>query len=64
MAGLTNITYYRFIKQAPFASAMPLNELYIILVPILAIIIFKEGITIRQISGIVTGLITLFLLIG
>ena len=62
MGGLTNITYYRFIKQAPFSAAMPLNEIYLFLIPILAFFVFGEGLTLRQFLGIGSALLTIFLL--
>ena len=64
MGGLTNITYYRFIKQCPFNAAMPLNELYLGLIPILAFFVFGEGLTLRQIGGMGCAFGMLYFLMG
>lgn len=55
LGGVTSLLYYRFLKDAPFASFQPLTELYLILIPLLAFIVFAEAPTVRQVIGMCLG---------
>jgi drug/metabolite transporter (DMT)-like permease len=63
LGGGTSLIYYRILKSAPFASVQPLTELYIILIPLIALFVFHEVPTGRQIAGIVLGLAAMGLLL-
>lgn len=60
--GLTNITYYRFIKDVPLHVGIPLNEMYLLLIPVLSFLIFKDSIHWNHVIGIILGLFSIVLL--
>jgi transporter family protein len=64
LGGLCVIFFYGALRQGPASLIIPLSSLYIIVTVILSYFFLGESISLRHASGIVLGLVAIFLLIS
>jgi transporter family protein len=62
MCGLGAVTFFKALPLAPGSILMPLIGLYVLVAAIGCLIIFKETVSLRVISGIVLAVIAIMLL--
>ena len=62
MGGFLVIIFYTVLKQAPASVVIPVSTLYILVTVVLSYLFLGEAITIKQLTGIVLGLVSIYLL--
>jgi len=62
MGGFLVIIFYTVLKQAPASVVIPVSTLYILVTVVLSYLFLGEALTIKQLAGIVLGLVSIYLL--
>jgi transporter family protein len=62
MGGFLVIIFYSVLKQAPASVVIPVSTLYVLVTVVLSYLFLGEAITIKQLAGIVLGLVSMYLL--
>jgi transporter family protein len=62
MGGFLVIIFYSVLKQAPASVVIPVSTLYVLVTVVLSYLFLGEAITIKQLAGIVLGLVSIYLL--
>ena len=62
MGGFLVIIFYTVLKQAPASVVIPVSTLYVLVTVVLSYLFLGEAITIKQLAGIVLGLVSIYLL--
>jgi drug/metabolite transporter (DMT)-like permease len=62
MGGFLVIIFYTVLKQAPASVVIPVSTLYVLVTVVLSYFFLGEAITIKQLAGIVLGLVSIYLL--
>ncbi len=62
MGGFLVIIFYTVLKQAPASVVIPVSTLYVLVTVVLSYLFLGEAITIKQLTGIVLGLVSIYLL--
>jgi transporter family protein len=62
MGGFLVIIFYTVLKQAPASVVIPVSTLYVLVTVLLSYLFLGEAITIKQLAGIVLGLVSIYLL--
>lgn len=62
LGGISSLAFYKALGQAPASVVFPLCSLYLVLTVVLAYLVLGETIGLRQIVGIILGLISITLL--
>jgi transporter family protein len=62
MGGFLVIIFYSVLKQAPASVVIPVSTLYVLVTVVLSYLFLGEAITLKQIAGIILGIISIYLL--
>jgi transporter family protein len=62
MGGFLVIIFYTVLKQAPASVVIPVSTLYVLVTVVLSYLFLGEALTIKQLAGIVLGLVSIYLL--
>jgi transporter family protein len=62
MGGFLIIIFYSVLKQAPASVVIPVSTLYVLVTVVLSYLFLGEAITLKQLAGIVLGLVSIYLL--
>ncbi len=62
ISGISAIAFYAALKNAPASVIMPLSSLYMVITAVLAYFFLGETLGLRQIAGIILGILAITLL--
>jgi transporter family protein len=61
VGGFLVIIFYSVLKQAPASVVIPVSTLYVLVTVVLSYLCLGEVVTLKQVAGIVLGLVSIYL---